>query len=56
MKALAQNNKFIHSNDILQPLKSRMSQQELEDVLSALCEDGVIYTSFAKDVYAVTEV
>ena len=56
MKAMANNNKFIHANDILQPLKNRMSQQELEETLSALCEDGVIYTSFAKDIYSVTDV
>lgn len=53
---MSQNNKFIHLNDIFQPLKNRMVQQDLDETLAALCEDGVIYTSYNKDIYSVTEV
>lgn len=55
MKMMSQSNKFMHTNDIYQPLATQMRMDELEIVLQQLCEDGVIYSSYAKDIYSVTE-
>jgi energy-converting hydrogenase A subunit M len=55
MKVMAKSNKFMHMNDIFQPLATKMRQDELDVILQQLCEDGVIYSSYAKDIYSVTE-
>jgi hypothetical protein len=56
IKVMAKNHKFMHMNDILVPLNSKMRQDELEVILQQLCEDGVIYSSYEKDIYSLTEI
>jgi len=55
LKELSKNNKFMHKNDIYNLLQNKISKQVLESVLSQLCEDGVIYSTYDNDIYSVTE-
>ena len=45
----------MHKNDIYNLLQNKISKQVLESVLSQLCEDGVIYSTYDNDIYSVTE-
>lgn len=56
MKEMGKSNKFIHKNDIFQYVQKSMGESEVAAALSALCEDGVIYSTYDSDIYSVTEV
>ena len=36
-------------------MNGRVTAQELDRYLTALCEDGVIYSTYDNDIYSVTD-
>lgn len=55
MKEIAKNNKFIHKNDVFTVIQGKMGLDDFQKALEALCEDGVIYSTYDNDIYSLTE-
>ena len=55
MKQMSQNERFIKRDDILTMLGSQFNRAELESGIDRLLDDGAIYSTYDKDVYALEE-
>jgi hypothetical protein len=54
MKELTKQNRYIHANDIFEVLGGKVQRKDLERTLHLLCEDGVIHSAYANDIYSIT--
>ena len=54
MNELRKSNTLIHKNDIFNSTRGKLSIEELDKVLSALCDDGQIHSAYDNDIYSVT--
>lgn len=55
MKEMNKNNRFIAKSDIVNYVRQKMSEKDVDRVLNLLCEDGVIHSGYDNDVYSITE-
>ena len=53
MTEMAKQNKFIHKSDIYTMIQGKCDYNAFEGAIERLCEDGLIYTAYDKDVYAL---
>jgi hypothetical protein len=53
MNELRKSNTLIHKNDIFNSTRGKLSIEELDKVLSALCDDGEFHSSYDNDIYSV---
>ena len=55
MKEIAKANKFIHKSDIWNVVQAQLSQADFDQALTALTDDGQIYSTYDNDIYSITE-
>ena len=55
MKNISKTNKFIHKSDIWNLVQERINQDDFNAVLTALADDGQIYSTYDNDIYSITE-
>jgi len=55
MKEMNKNTRFIAKNDIVSMVKGRMTEKDVDRVLTSLCEDGLIHSGYDDNVFSITE-
>ena len=54
MREISKQNKFIHKHDIFNMVQQHMRQSDFEQVLTNLCDNGAIYSTYDQDIYSIT--
>ena len=55
MKEMNKNTRFIAKNDIVQMVRNKMTEKDVDRVLNQLCEDGTIHSGYDDNVFSITE-
>ena len=53
MNEMQKQNKFIHKNDIYTMIQGKHDYNSFENAMVRLCEDGNIYSTYDKDIFAL---